>query len=1060
MATTLGLDIGPNSIGWALVDEANQRVVDAGVRVFPEGVDNFDTSKEVSRNEDRRTARGMRRQILRRKRRRTILRRALIEAGLFPVEPDKQLDCLSFDPYDLRRRGIHERLQPFEIGRVLLHLNQRRGFQSNSKKDRGDKEVKGMLKEIDELAGAMGDATLGEYLAGAHADPHARIRSRHTRRAMLRDEFDRIWTKQAEYHPDLLTPALRAGRGGPVAPMCKPRRLAHGSDWLKEYGLEGIVFFQRNMFWPKSMIGICELEPKERRCPRADRAAQRFRLLQEVNNLRIIDPDRYEERPLSSDERKLLLDKLATVEKLDFSQIRKVLGFLESVKFNLERGQRPKLLGMKTDWLLAKAAGKSWHDRSEGEKDAIVRILLDPSLGDEVVRTKLVADHACDADAAARLMDVDLPAGYSNLSLKAINKLLPFLEKGMRYMADSDPEHSALHAAGYLRRDEMQRRLFGDLPALDRIRSGPLSDLANPVVKAALHELRKLLNGIIREYGKPAAIHVEMARSMKMNQEKRADYHKKIREIEAQRDAAADELRQASVKLSRDNITRFLLWKQQGERCIYSGRAISLNQLFSGEIDVDHILPWSRTLDDSQMNRIVCYRTLNQEKNNRSPYEWLAADAARYEQVTQRARSLPYPKYRRFLLQHLELDDFIARQLVDTAYITRLAMTYLKMLTEHDHDVLGLKGVHTADLRHQWGLETILSELPDSPAWQEDQAGRARPGEKNRADHRHHAVDAVVVALTDRSRLQHLSRIRQDGGTQGTGEILPAPWERFRHDVVEKIQAIHVSHRPRRKVAGKLHEETLYGPVKDQQGNVEVGRFVVRKPVESLSPNEIELIRDPVIRKIVADAVAGAGVSTGRRKRGAEKDADAGGKIKVALANLKMPSGVPIKRVRLFKPEQTIRPIRLKQAQAAGDPTQIAYVKPGSTHHLCIFEWDEADKRGGMKKVRDAVFVTLLEATERLRDHQPIIQRRHPDHPQAKFVMSLSAGEMVLANWKGGQHLLTYKTAASTTGQMLFALHSDARRSADYQKFSATAGTLDARKVTVDPLGRIRWAGD
>jgi CRISPR-associated endonuclease Csn1 len=163
---------------------------------------------------------------------------------------------------------------------------------------------------------------------------------------------------------------------------------------------------------------------------------------------------------------------------------------------------------------------------------------------------------------------------------------------------------------------------------------------------------------------------------------------------------------------------------------------------------------------------------------------------------------------------------------------------------------------------------------------------------------------------------------------------------------------------------------------------------------------------------------------------------------------LRMPSGVPIKKVRVIKPELTIRPLR------TSDENQ-AYVKPGATHHLAIFEFTE---RGKTK--REAVFVTMLEAMQRLKAGQPVIERRHPQRPDAKFVMSLSSREMVLANWKGEQRLLVFKTAASTQGQIYFAEHTDARRSSEQKKFVATANSLDARKVTVDPLGRIRWAND
>jgi len=106
--------------------------------------------------------------------------------------------------------------------------------------------------------------------------------------------------------------------------------------------------------------------------------------------------------------------------------------------------------------------------------------------------------------------------------------------------------------------------------------------------------------------------------------------------------------------------------------------------------------------------------------------------------------------------------------LTDTSYITKATAEYLRCLFEQDHDVLGLKGQLTSELRWHWGLETVLQELPDSPGWQDEKAGKLRPGEKNRADHRHHAVDAVVVAMTNRSRLQKLSRIVKTGGAKKT----------------------------------------------------------------------------------------------------------------------------------------------------------------------------------------------------------------------------------------------------------------------------------------------------
>ena len=152
---TLGLDLGTNSIGWALIDEPGEEIIATGVRVFPEGVDRDQQGGEKSKSQTRRTARGTRRLLMRRSRRKRKLRSVLTEAGLLPRDEAALDELLAVNPYPLRTRICREKLGPFEIGRVLLHLNQRRGFLSNRKTDRGDKETKGMLADIGELSEAI-----------------------------------------------------------------------------------------------------------------------------------------------------------------------------------------------------------------------------------------------------------------------------------------------------------------------------------------------------------------------------------------------------------------------------------------------------------------------------------------------------------------------------------------------------------------------------------------------------------------------------------------------------------------------------------------------------------------------------------------------------------------------------------------------------------------------------------------------------------------------------------------------------------------------------------------
>ncbi len=902
-----------------------------------------------------------------------------------------------------------------------------------------------------------GFQTVGDFLfeKKSQRDHRARqeddhVRNRHLSRQQMVDEFNAIWDTQAKHYPDILTGRLRIGSHGdgisPRSSLAKSDRGRLGESDLEAFGLFGMIFFQRKVYWPKSVVGLCELEPKEKRCPRADRRVEQFRIWQEINNLRYSNPETEEEEQLSDGQRQMLFEYLATRDKATFDQLRKKLGFDNSVRFNLERGKRPSIKGMVTDHKIAKLIGKSWHGWDELEKNSIVRTLIHVEDEHRLLR-KLTDEFSFSAEQAEALMDLDFPPGYSNLSLKAIDRLLPFLEKGLVYQSTSDPEASALHAAGYLRRDELRRRLFDKLPDLARIPATDcrLGDIPNPVVKRALVELRKVVNAIIREHGRPDAVHVEMTRSLQMGKERRVQMNRMMREREAQRDRAASEVRNLGQAVRREKINQFLIWEQQAGECIYCGKTISLAQLFGDAIDVDHILPKSRSLDDSQMNKVVCHTKCNHDKGQQTPYEWLAASVPdRYAEVCQRVGSLmrrglfPYPKYKRFLQKELKLDNFINRQLTDTSYITRATVEYLKLLFENEHAVLGLKGQLTAELRWHWGLSTVLEELPDSPAWQ--QANLLRPGEKNRADHRHHAVDALVIALTNRSRLRLLADIVRRGGAATHGEVLIDPWPEFRADVSQHISRIKVSHRVNRKIQGALHEETLYGPTPDPE------LWVVRKPISELSASEIPRIRDEGIKRIVVQALKKNGLEYGRGKKPNAK------KMKEALATLAMPSGVPIKRVRLFKPERTIAPLRSANARAR------AFVKPGNTHHVCIFEYEERGKRK-----REPVFVTMLEAIQRQKDHQPLIQRTHPHRPQAKFVMSLASGELVLVRIDGQDRLLVFKTAVATTGQLRFVDHLDARRSADQKLISFSANTLcesQARKVTVDPLGRIRWAND
>ncbi|KAA0214267.1 MAG: type II CRISPR RNA-guided endonuclease Cas9 [Leptolyngbya sp. PLA3] len=1032
----LGLDVGSQSIGWALIDSDSGRIVATGVRIFPEGVDRDQTGGEKSKSQTRRTARGMRRQIARRRLRKRRLRLALQQRGLLPSGEADLQSLLSRDPIELRCRALDQPLTAHELGRVLLHLARRRGFQSNRKEGKSDSKLVEAIDTFEQEIKDSGCRTLGEYqhrrLAAFDPGADRPVRGSRTRRSMYREEFDLIWNAQRQHHPDMLTEDLRTLLDN-----------AESDDvWMHQ----GLIFGQRRMYWPKSIVGRCELIPQRKRCERADRRAQSLRMLEEVNNLRLTDMGTGERRKLTDAERRKLLAELAGSKELTFDKMRELLDFGDGVQFNLERGDRKKLKGHETDYIMRGKAvlGKDWDKFDEGIKNEVIHVLLNVDV-DALAKVKLERLGLTGKQADAALWaTARLPQGRASYSIEAAERLLPHLERGLLLMAN-DPTDSAIHAAGFLRPDE---RVPGQ-----RTELGPSPDIANPIVRQALVEVRRVVNAIVREYGRPTAIHIELARDSVKSFGERAKAQRDQRAREAARDEARAVIEQHGLAPRERLVRRYLLWQEQGGLCVYTGRQIGLAQLFDdAQVDVDHILPRWRSLDDSMMNKVVCFREANAEKADRTPAEWLESDPERFASVLGfvKAAKLPYPKRDRFLQKNIMLDDFVARQLTDTAYISRLVFQYLAQL---GCDLVTPRGGMTAELRRAWGLNNILGET----------------GEKNRADHRHHAVDAAVIALTSRSRLKALA--------DGRGKQVAPPWPTLREDLDAAVKRINVSYRVQRKLSGALHEDTFYGRTQrlecgpdgvdtaarpHAKGWIEDKEtFVRRKPVSDIkNAGHLEKVRDSTIRAILAEHV---------RRMGGDPEKGAFPKGCFEGANTpRMPNrankepkegqpntGVPIKRVRMLENSRTIRRVSERRRDQ--------YVKPGNNHSIAYFAVPTPTGERW-----EAVVTPMIDAARRVRGLRlPPVAGQHPDKPEARFLFSLCIGEMFEMNdpdGNGGRVLCTVRKM-DASGRVDYKTHTDARPAgeivADNLYCSASKmQRLGARKLTVDPLGRTRWAND
>lgn len=989
---TLGLDIGSNSIGWALLDTEGEKVVDCGVRIFPEGVDRNTKGAEISKCANRREARLARRNRWRKAMRKDKLVRLLQRNDLLPKCDIEILELMNINPYSLRAKGLKEKLSRHEIGRAIFHLNQRRGFWSNRKSTTKSEDsiVKKKATELDNKIQESNCKTLGEYLASLDRDEN-RIRGWYTFRSMYEYEFDKLWEKQIEFYDDLTT----------------------------ELGAEikNTIFFQRPLKPCDELIGDCECEQGQKHCPKASYYARRFRILQDINNLRIHNPDGTEQE-LTNDQRQFILDELWSKKEVKFSALRKKLDLLETQLFNLEEGsadkKEPKLKGDEFNAQLKSILKKQFAELSTADILEINEIIIDNNFSDEKVIEILTNQHSFSSEQAEKAADISLPSKYANHSVLALQKLLPYMEKGMLVHQAKEVVYGKPESI----KDNVKS--VSKLPSPE--------DLRNPIVNRALVEMRKVVNTILREYGKPCSIYVEMARDIKSSKEQRDKNRLQQWKNEQANKEARDELIKMRInKPSRDDIIKYKLWQECGKVCPYTGKPISQNALFGEhpEFQIEHIIPYSRSLDDSYMNKTLCWVHENIDKGNKTPYEYYAeSKPEQFEKIQQRIAVLPYAKRKRFWQKEVELDSFVQRQLNDTRYINKKTVEYLKMLGV---TVMGTRGQATSELRHQWGLNNIL-----------DYTGA---GLKNRDDHRHHAVDAAVTAVTRNKHLHALAGSKYVAAGERGLELDP-PWEKFREQLEEKVNQINVSHRVSRKVSGQLHEETSYGltGIKDSKGQ---DIFVYKKPLEALTIAMVNKIVDPVVKQMIINRLSEFGVDP-EKKGSIPKEV---WKEPLYMKS-KKGKGPLIKKVRIRDVFNNMIFINDEN----GKPYRA--VAPGNNHHIEIFEYE--DKKRQVK--RDAKVVTLYEAISRLRKKEPVICRDYGDNK--KFICSLAQNEMVMLADKDGDMDLYRVQKMNINKQIYFRHHTAANIDNDSQLIRKQATLFNGDKVTVDPIGRIFPAND
>lgn len=1182
----LGLDLGVGSIGWCLIALDAQgdpaEILGMGSRVVP--LTNLGDDKAFSKGEaftanQKRTARRtMRRGFARYQLRRYRLRRELEKVGMLPDAALIQLPLLEL--WELRKRAATagERLTLPELGRVLCHINQKRGYrhvksdaaaivgdEGEKKKDSNSAYLAGIRANDEKLQDER--KTVGQYFAEQLRQSQSptggisyRIKDQIFSRQRYIDEYNQIMAAQRVHYPDILT------------------------DEFIRMLRDEVIFMQRPLKSCKHLVSLCEFEKQEkvmrvqqddgkggrqlveRRvkfgpkvAPKSSPLFQLCRIYEAVNNIRLTRPDG-SPRDITPEERAKIVAHLQSSASLSFAALKKLLKekaliadqltTKSGLKGNSTRvalaaalqsyPQYHHLLDMElemrmmtvqltdeetgevterevsvvTDSYVRQPLYRLWHILySIEERDAMRRALI-TQLG--------MTEEDLDGGLLDQLYRLDfVKPGYGNKSAKFICKLLPQLQQGLGYS-------EACAAVGYRHSNSPTSEEIAERTLLEKIPLLQRNELRQPLVEKILNQMINLVNALKAEYGVDE-VRVELARELKMSREERERMTRQNGERKKANDKVAEKIQKCGLFPTKSRIRKYRLWEEAGRQCLYCGQSIEEEQcLREGGMEVEHIIPKSVLYDDSYGNKTCACRRCNKEKGNRTALEYIRAKGREAEYMERingllDKKAISYSKHQR--LRWLKEDipsDFLERQLRLTQYISRQAMAILQQGIRR---VSASEGGVTARLRSLWGYGKILHTLNLDRYDSMGETERvSREGEANeelritnwskRMDHRHHAIDALVVACTRQSYIQRLNRLSSEFGREDkkkedqeaqeqqateTGRLSNLErWLTQRphfsvRTVSDKVAEILISYRPgkrvvtrgrniyRKKMAdgrevtcvqrgvlvprGELMEASLYGKILSQGRE----RIVKRYPLHDLKGEVV----DPRLRELIT--------TYNQELKSREKGAP------IPPLCLDKDKKQEVRSVRCYAKTLSLDKAIPTCFDEKGEPT--AFVKSASNHHLALYRtpkgrlvesivtfWDAVDRaRYGIPLVITHSREVMEQVLQRGDIPESVLRSLPPS--DWVFVESLQLNEMVIIGLsdeelqralevqdyrKLSEHL--YRVQKLSAGKYFIRYHLDTDVDEDnrlgripkfYQLSLDAYKKNNVRKVRVDLLGRI-----
>lgn len=807
MKNILGLDLGSSSIGWALVDKDTQKILGMGSRIIPyNGTEGQDFAKGAgeSRNSLRTKARTARKGYDRYQLRRKSLVEVLIKNEMMPDDSLKQLSKMQL--WELRNKAVLSNITKQELGRLLLWLNQKRGYKSSrSDANLGKKDteyvatVKSRYDKIKDL-----NFTIGQFFYNElKNDEYFRVKENIFPREAYIEEFDKICEQQKKH-------------------------LGISDDLISQIRNE-IIYYQRPLKSQKGLVSVCEFEgflkvkdgkeffvgPKI--APKSSPLFQVAKIWENINNIKLSTKEG-EDIKLTLEEKLKVFEHLDNNEKLTATDLFKILGknkkeltvskqIEKGLQGNITKNAIVQVLGknkaynnlLKLDFNIIETDKSGYlYSKKTGEVLGEKPIkYIDPEVENEPFyqlwhtiysindtqecSNALQNRFGLDAPTADKLAMIDFNKyAFGNKSAKVIRKILPYLMEGDMYS-------EAMSYAGYDHSNSLTKEENLGRKLLDSLKPIEKNSLRQPIVEKILNQMVNVVNAIIEKYGKPDEIRIELARELKQSKDERNEADKRNNKRQRENEAIAKRLAEYGLRATRNNIIKWRLYEEIDNQdkklnaiCVYCGQSISITEAIKGtEVDVEHIIPKSKLFDDSQSNKTLAHRRCNSKKNDMTAYDFMKTKSKQeFDDYVERVNNLftnkiiSKTKRDKLLMTEDKIpDDFISRQLRESQYIAKKAREILQTVC---HNVWSTSGTVTAELRRLWGWEDVTMNLQMHKykelgltimkEWESEHGKRKHTKEvikdwTKRDDHRHHAVDALVIACTEQGFIQRFNTL-------------------------------------------------------------------------------------------------------------------------------------------------------------------------------------------------------------------------------------------------------------------------------------------------------------